>query len=374
VTPRRKLNDDERRAWLQLARTENVGPTTFAALIARYADVREAITAVPQLARRGGAHALRIPSAADAERELERLASLGGRLIASCEPDFPSGLGVLDPPPPVISVLGNAGLFAREMVAVVGARNASALGIKFASVLSAELGSAGLVVASGLARGIDSAAHRASLSTGTVAVVAGGIDIVYPPENQQLYNDIKERGALISELPVGVAPLPRHFPRRNRLISGLSRGVVVVEAAERSGSLITANYALEQGREVFAVPGSPLDPRAKGSNRLIREGALLTECAEDVLAALRPIIGHAFREAAVVHPAADVPGVRPEDADKDADRVRALVEEKLGPAPVEVDELIRQCAAPAAAVLTVLLELELSGRVQRHPGNRISWR
>jgi DNA processing protein len=360
-------------AWLRLARTENVGPATFAALIARYADVREALEAVPRLAHRGGGHALKVPPAAEAERELERLHALKGRLIASAEPDFPPGLAALDPPPPVISVIGKASLFAREMVAVVGARNASALGIKFASVLSFDLGAAGLVIVSGLARGIDSAAHKASLPTGTIAVVAGGIDVVYPPENQQLYDEIKERGALISELPVGLAPLPRHFPRRNRLISGLARGVVVVEAAERSGSLITANYALEQGREVFAVPGSPLDPRAKGSNRLIREGALLTEGADDVLAALRPIIGHAFHEIAPGQVTENF-GLPREDADKEADRVRVSVGEKLGPAPVDVDELVRQCAAPAPAVLTVLLELELSGRVQRHPGNRISWR
>jgi DNA processing protein len=374
MTARRRLTDEEQRAWLRLARTENVGPSTFAALMARFIDAREALAAVPRLAHRGGAQALRIPSATDADKELERLHSLKGRLICSCEPDFPPGLAALDPPPPVISVLGEAGLFAREMVAVVGARNASALGIKFASSLSADLGSAGLVIASGLARGIDSAAHKASLLTGTIAVVAGGIDVVYPPENQQLYEDIKEKGALISELPVGMAPLPRHFPRRNRLISGLARGVVVVEAAERSGSLITANYALEQGREVFAVPGSPLDPRAKGSNRLIREGALLTECAEDVLSALRPIIGQFFGETRDTRSGSANLGFPVADAEKDADQIRVLVEEKLGAAPVEIDELIRQCAAPAPAILTVLLELELSGRVQRHLGNRISWR
>jgi DNA processing protein len=246
--------------------------------------------------------------------------------------------------------------------------------MKFASMLAADLGAAGLVVVSGLARGIDSAAHRASLATGTIAVVAGGIDVVYPPENQPLYDAIKEKGALVSELPVGVAPLPRHFPRRNRLISGLSRGVVVVEAAERSGSLITANYALEQNREVFAVPGSPLDPRAKGSNRLIRDGAVLTESAEDVLTALRPIIGHAFREGRPSEPTAQMFVLPRQDVEGEADRVRASVGEKLGPAPVEIDELVRQCEAPAPAILTVLLELELSGRIQRHPGNRISWR
>jgi DNA processing protein len=228
------------------------------------------------------------------------------------------------------------------------------------------------VVASGLARGIDHAAHKGALDTGTVAVIAGGIDIVYPPENQSLYEEIAARGVLVSEMPLGMAPLPRHFPRRNRLISGLSRGVVVVEAAERSGSLITANYALEQGREVFAVPGSPLDPRAKGGNRLIREGATLTESAEDVLAVLRPMLGQDFCEPD--GPRRTVPPLDTATAEREADRVRAAVEEKLGPSPVEVDELIRQCEAPAAAVLTVILELELAGRVQRHPGNRIAWR
>jgi DNA processing protein len=272
----------------------------------------------------------------------------------------------------MISVLGHLSLLKRDMVAVVGARNASALGIKFATRLAADLGEAGLVVASGLARGIDHAAHRGALESGTIAVIAGGIDIVYPPEHQGLYDELRAKGALISEMPYGMAPLSRHFPRRNRLISGMARGVVVIEAAERSGSLITANYALEQGREVFAVPGSPLDPRAKGANRLIREGATLTEGAGDVLAVLRPMLGHVFREPPE-REMAPVPADQPE-MEREADRVRALVEEKLGPAPVEIDELIRQCGAPPAAVLTVLLELELAGRVQRQPGNRVSWR
>ncbi len=372
MTARRVLRDDERRAWLRLARTESIGPTTFAALIARFGDVREALDAAPRLARHGGGKELRMPSEADARAEIEALARLGGRLLASVEPDFPSGLAALDPPPPMIAVLGDPALFKRETVAVVGARNASALGIKFATRLAGDLGAAGLVVASGLARGIDHAAHNGALNTGTVAVVAGGIDIVYPPEHQGLYEELRRRGALISEMPLGMAPLPRHFPRRNRLISGLARGVVVVEAAERSGSLITANYALEQGREVFAVPGSPLDPRAKGANRLIREGATLTESADDVLAVLRPILGHGFREPSereIASPLRDEPA-----PERETDRVRAIVEEKLGPHPVEVDELIRQCRASPAAVLTVLLELELAGRAQRHPGNRVAWR
>jgi DNA processing protein len=369
---RRALRDDERRAWLRLARTETIGPATFASLVGRFASVREALDAAPRLARRGGTENLRIPNEADAQAEIDALARLGGRLIASIEPEFPSGLGALDPPPPLISVLGTTALFERDMVGIVGARNASALGIKFANRLAADLGAAGLVIASGMARGIDHAAHTGSLETGTVAVLAGGVDTVYPPENKALYDQLRERGTLVSEMPVGMAPLSRHFPRRNRLISGLSRGVVVIEAAERSGSLITANYALEQGREVFAVPGSPLDPRAKGANRLIREGATLTEGADDVLSVLRPMLGHAFRE-----PWEERSQLRAADEiviEKEADRVRTLVEEKLGPAPVEVDELIRQCGAPPSAVLTVLLELELAGRVQRHPGNRVAWR
>jgi DNA processing protein len=257
------------------------------------------------------------------------------------------------------------------MVAVVGARNASALGRKFASIIAQDLGTAGLAVVSGLARGIDTAAHEGSLKTGTVAVLAGGVDVVYPPENQKLYDALCSEGAVLSEMRLGEAPQARHFPRRNRLISGLARGLVVVEAAEHSGSLITANYALEQGREVFAVPGSPLDPRAKGANKLIREGATLTESAEDVLTVLRPILGGGFAEQE-----SDEGPFAPPDAaalELEADRIRRAVEEALGPAPVAVDELIRQIGAPASAVLTVLLELELAGRCRRHPGNFVSW-
>lgn len=369
---RRPLREDERRAWLRLARTESIGPATFASLLAHYPDVREALDAAPRLARRGGGAAqLRIPSESEANAELEALGRLGGRLIAAIEPDYPAGLAVLEPPPPLISVIGHFPVLKRDMVAVVGARNASALGIKFAMRLATELSNAGLVVVSGLARGIDHAAHTGSLESGTVAVIAGGVDVVYPPEHQALYNNIKASGALVSEMPLGMAPLSRHFPRRNRLISGMARGVVVIEAAERSGSLITANYALEQGREVFAVPGSPLDPRAKGANRLIREGATLTEGAEDVIAALRPMLGASFQE-----PGRSDPPVPPDQSglEQEADRIRWSVEEKLGPSPVDIDELIRQCSAPPAAVLTVILELELAGRVQRHPGNRVSWR
>jgi DNA processing protein len=366
----RILDIAERLAWLRLARTNNVGPVNFAQLIARFGSASAAVEEIPRLVQRGGGKDFVLPPKGDAVHELEHLEKLGGRIIAACEPDFPHGLAALDPPPPLISVIGRIHLLQKDMVAIVGARNASALARKFAQILARDLGEAGLVIASGLARGIDSAAHETGLEHGTVAVVAGGVDIIYPPENETLYRAIAERGAVISEMRLGESPQARHFPRRNRLISGLSRGVVVVEAAERSGSLITANYALDQGREVFAVPGSPLDPRAKGANRLIREGATLTESADDVLAVLRPILARGFGE-----PDTDAPTPlgNTDALETEADRVRARIEEALGAAPVEIDELIRQTGALPGAVLTVILELELAGRCRRHPGNRVSW-
>ena len=365
--PRRVLTNEQRLAWLRLARTETIGPSTFATLVARFPDPREALQEAPRLARRGGG-ALKIPPASEAAQELEKLAALKGRIITSVEAEFPAPLAALDPPPPLISVLGNIELLARDMVAVVGARNASALGIKFARQIAEDLGAAGLVVVSGLARGIDQAAHTGALKSGKIAVVAGGADIVYPPENRTLYNFIRESGVIVAEMPLGLPPLQRHFPRRNRIISGLARGTVVVEAAERSGSLITANYGLEQGREVFAVPGSPLDPRAKGTNRLIREGATLTESADDVLAVLRPLLSFGFGE-----PDRE-PGPSNDDLTSESiDRARRIIEEKLSPAPAPIDELIRQCGLPAAVVLTALLELELAGRAARLPGKRVSW-
>jgi DNA processing protein len=251
----RTLDATEKLAWLRLARTNAVGPVTFAQLIARFGSALTALQELPRLAQRGGGKNFILPPEDDGVRELEQLERQDGHLIAACEPAFPPGLATLDPPPPLISVIGNTHLLQKNMVAMVGARNASALARKFAQMLSRDLGEAGLVIASGLARGIDAAAHEAALEHGTVAVVAGGVDIIYPPENEALYRAIAERGAIISEMRLNESPQARHFPRRNRLISGLSRGVIVVEAAERSGSLITANYALEQGREVFAVPG-----------------------------------------------------------------------------------------------------------------------
>ena len=370
------LSDRERLDWLRLSRTQNVGPVTFHALIRRFGNAAEALAELPRMAQRGGSarsggKTFVLPPPEDASREMAALEKIGGRMIAACEPDYPAGLAALEQPPPLIGVLGHAHLLKKEMAGIVGARNASALARKFTHALARDLGEAGLVIVSGLARGIDFAAHEASLETGTVAVVAGGIDIIYPPENAALYEAICERGVILSEMPLGEAPQARHFPRRNRIISGLARGVAVVEAAERSGSLITAHYALEQGREVFAVPGSPLDPRARGANRLIRDGATLTEGARDVLEVLAPMLGGAFREPDPVAPAAPAAPAAP--LEDEADRIRGRVEEALGPAPVEIDELIRQLGAPAAAVLTVLLELELAGRCRRQPGNRVAW-
>jgi DNA processing protein len=363
----RTLSIEERVQWLQLARTPNVGPVTFAQLLARFGSPGAALPEVGRLARRGGGDPPKVPERGVIEKELAALEKLGGRMLASCEGEYPRGLAALDAPPPAIFVLGHPTLLQREMIAMVGARNASALGRKLAQMLAADLAEAGLVVVSGMARGIDTAAHEGALAGGTIAVVAGGADIIYPPENRALYERLKAEGAVLSEMPLGEQPQARHFPRRNRIISGLARGVVVVEAAEGSGSLITARFALDQNREVFATPGSPLDPRAKGANQLIRAGAVLTETAEDVLSVLRPILGAGFDE-----PRADAPAaVQPSDAD--IDTVRAAVEEALGPAPVRVDELIRVCGAPPQAVIAVLLELELAGKLARHPGNAVSW-
>jgi DNA processing protein len=362
------LTHQQRIEWLQLARTPNVGPVTFSQLLARFGSAAAALAAVPRLALRGGGPPPKVPDRELIEHELEMLTAFGGRMLASCESEFPRGLKALDTPPPAISVLGHVTLLQREMIAMVGARNASALGRKLATTLAAMLGEAGLVVVSGMARGIDTAAHEGALPHGTVAVVAGGADVIYPPENKGLYERIVAEGAVISEIPLGEQPQGRHFPRRNRLISGLARGVIVVEAAEGSGSLITARFALQQNREVFAVPGSPLDPRAKGTNHLLREGAVLVESAGDVLAVLQPILGRGFDETT------EESAPPPEDVSEDEiGRVRAAVTEALGSAPVRVDDLIRLYNAPAMAVLSVLLELELAGKLARHPGNAVSW-
>ncbi len=370
----RSLDDIERLAWLRLIRSENVGPVNFRRLLARFGDATSALEALPDLVRRGGGRRpIRIYTAAAAERELAALEAIGGRLLAVVEPDYPPALAALDHAPPVIMVLGRTELLQQRAVAVVGARNASANGRRLARDLAGGLGRAGFLVVSGMARGIDTAAHQGALETGTAAVVAGGLDVVYPPENDTLHREIAARGVLVSEMPPGTVPQARHFPRRNRLISGMSLGVVVVEAAPRSGSLITARLALDQGREVFAVPGSPLDPRARGCNDLLRNGAVLTETAADVMAALdgmlRPLPrapeGVETGDAEAEEEAAEAMSERPEQA-------RREICELLAASPVMVDEVIRRCQLSPAVVNTVLLELELAGRLERHPGNRVS--
>jgi DNA processing protein len=370
ATDTRELSSAERLAWLRLIRSENIGPVNFRRLLARFGTAEAAIAALPDLVRRGGrSRPIKLYPREAAESELSALETLGGRLIAVIEPDYPPALAALEDAPPVISALGDLGLLQRKSVAVVGARNASANGRRLARDLAAGLGTAGFVVTSGMARGIDAAAHVGALETGTVAVVAGGLDVVYPPENEALYGEILARGLLVSEMPPATVPQAGHFPRRNRLISGMSLGVLVVEAARRSGSLITARYALEQGREVLAVPGSPLDPRARGCNDLLRQGAVLVESAEDVVEALEGMIRplEAPPKASDFLAEVDAPPVASE-----VDGGRREIEELLGPVPVAVDELVRQCHLSPAVVNTVLLELELAGRVDRHPGNRFA--
>lgn len=370
MTPRH-LNPAERLDWLRLIRTENVGPVTFYQLLRRFGSATAALEALPGLARSGGRRVpLTIYSREAALRELAALEEHGIALIAWGEPDYPSSLAAIDDAPPLLTVRGQRELLQRRAIAVVGARNASANGRRIAREIASELGRSGLLVVSGLARGIDAAAHLGALPTGTVAVLGGGVDVVYPEENRELYEVIAERGAVIAEPPLGTIPQARHFPRRNRIISGLSLGVVVVEAAARSGSLITARFALDQGREVFAVPGSPLDPRCRGTNDLIRHGATLTETAEDVL---QQFPGSALGKLA--EPFQPPPAFAQSAASDDREgtaSARAQIIERLSPTPVAVDELIRQCQFSPAMVVTILLELELAGRLERHPGNQVS--
>ncbi|HLZ67492.1 MAG TPA: DNA-processing protein DprA [Aliidongia sp.] len=365
------LNPQERLDWLRLIRTENVGPVTFHQLLQRHGSAAAALAALPELARRGGRRNFTIWPREQAERELAAIHKLGAHLIAWGEPDYPPHLAPLDDAPPLITVLGRPELLARRSIAMVGARNASASGQRFAREMAYDLARAGYVVTSGLARGIDAAAHGGALAQGTVAVVGGGADVVYPEENRGLYDEIVADGAVVAESPLGTVPQARHFPRRNRLISGMSLGVVVIEAALKSGSLITARFAAEQGREVFAVPGSPLDPRCRGTNDLIRNGATLVEGADDVLAALAGMGG---RGPAAPPARPSAPRMALESPPIQLDEAESAVTGLLGPTPVTVDELLRQCHLSPSIIATVLLELELAGRLDRHPGGLVSLR
>jgi DNA processing protein len=360
------LNDDLADR-LRLVRSHGIGPVTYRQLIARFGSAAAALAAVPDLARRGGGVTPRLFGRDEAEREIARVEKLGARYLALGQGLYPRLLGELEDAPPLLMAKGNLNLLDKLAVAIVGARNASAAACRFARGLAHDLGQQDLVVVSGLARGIDSAAHDGALKTGTVGVIAGGIDIFYPPENEERQKALYECGLVLAEMPPGTEPRARHFPYRNRIIAGMSAGTVVVEAAPRSGSLITARLAAEAGREVMAVPGSPLDPRAQGCNQLIRDGATLVQNAQDVIEALGPI------EPRVRAAPADYEHARPEPMNGGDDAL-GLVEELLGPSPVPVDEIIRLSGAPSGAVQMALLELDLAGRLDRHAGNRVSLR
>jgi DNA processing protein len=369
--PSARLNHHQRLAWLRLIRSENVGPATFRALVNEFGGAEAAIAALPLLSRRGGRSDIRLCTEAEAEAELEAAESLGASLVAIGEPGYPPALAQVDSPPPLLYGKGRLDLADIPIVAIVGARNGSAVGQKFTRQIATDLALEGFVIASGLARGIDTAAHLAALEHGTIAVLAGGIDIVYPPENDDLQRAIGERGLLISERSPGFAPRGKDFPRRNRLISGISLGVVVVEAAERSGSLITARLAGEQGREVFAVPGSPLDPRSAGTNNLLKQGAGLVTCARDILEVLAPVLGRPPAPPPIELAAADEHRT-PEPLPDIRQSERELIVGALGPSPVDIDELIRTTGVATRKVHIVLLELDLAGRLQRHGQQLVS--
>lgn len=351
----RTLSRPERIAWTRLARTPRIGPLTFHRLIGRFRTAAAALEALPRISNIAAAPEDR------AQAELERVEALGARLIASCEPDYPPLLAQLDAPPPLLAVRGEAALLKRPTIAIVGSREGSAAALMFAERIAAGLGEAGFTIVSGMARGVDAAAHKGGLATGTAAVLAGGLDHPYPPQNLTLHEQICARGVVVSEAPLGNAPRARDFPRRNSIISGLSRAVVIIEAALRSGSLITARAAADQGRDVMAAPGSPLDPRARGSNALIKQGATLIESAEDVIAALGD-------GAAPLRPLSAGPLFADLDAPPPPPGLAKRIHELLSPTPVHVNDLARLLNAPAGAVAAALTELELNGQAASLPG------
>ena len=365
------LSQNEKLARLRLIRTANIGPITYRQLLGRYGSAENALNALPELSKNGGRKKpLTAYSKAKAEKEIKALKDIGGHLIVCGDHAYPLPLSHIEDAPPILMALGDITLLKKKTFAIVGARNASIIGQKIAGNAATKLGKAGYVIASGLARGIDGTVHSASITTGTIAVVAGGIDVVYPREHQTLYEQIVEYGLVISEMPLGTQPIARHFPPRNRIISGLSIGVLIVEATERSGSLITARMANEQGREIFAVPGSPLDPRAKGPNSLIRDGAVLVQSTGDILEVL-----HSLGNKSISEPEYDLfdsPVIEPL-AESDLERARLDIKEKLSFTAVSIDEIIRLTGFSPAVVQTVLLELELAGEISRYNANRVAF-
>jgi DNA processing protein len=363
------LTERQRIAWLRLIRSDNVGPATFRDLINHCGSAENALAMLPELSARGGAtRAIRIAGVQEAERELEAAHRFGARFVGIGEPDYPPALRQIEGAPPLLAMKGDLSAATRPSVGVVGSRNASISGAKFAAMIARDCGRAGYTVTSGLARGVDTAAHRASLETGTIAVLAGGLDQPYPPENMPLLDEITEgAGLAVSEMPFGWEPRARDFPRRNRLISGISLGVVVVEAAERSGSLITARMATDFGRLVFAVPGSPLDPRCHGTNGLLKQGAIVTTGSADVIEALAPLSQLDLFSGSVVEEPKKFSDILPPNDDD-----RAIIVSALGPTPVEVDDIIRHTELPASSVYLILLELDLAARLHRHVGGLVS--
>ena len=373
-TPRAvaELTNTERLACLRLIRSENVGPVTFRELLAHFGSAEAALAALPELSRRGGfKRPIDLCPLDEAEGELDRARNAGAELLFTTETRYPPVLAALDAPPPLLYAKGKLQLLNRPAIAVVGSRQCSAAGAKLARHFAVEFGRAGYVVVSGLARGIDSMAHEAALEHGTIAVLAGGIDVVYPPEHEALQQTIGERGCLVTEMPFGFVPRGKDFPRRNRIISGLSLGVLIVEAARRSGSLVTARLAAEQGRDVFAVPGHPLDPRAEGTNKLLKSGATLVTEAEDLLSALAPLTGQPALHLRDGGPEEFAPAAAPplpQLSEKDRDRVVAA----LGPAPTDVDTLVRGTGLAIRSVQIALIELALAGRIERHGNGLVS--
>ncbi len=367
--------EDDRVSWLRLLRSRRVGPNTFHRLMAEHGSAAAALDALPGVAHAAGVSDYRACPAGVAEAELRAGNAAGARLLTFADPAYPAALRDLPDAPPLLWVIGDPAILSRPMIAVVGARNASSLGLRMARALAADLAAQGYPIVSGLARGIDTAAHRASLDDGTVAAMAGGVDVIYPSENAELAARIAESGLRLSEQPPGLAPQARHFPVRNRLISGLARAVVVVEAAAKSGSLITARTALDQGREVMAVPGHPIDARAAGCNMLIRDGATLVRNAADVIEAL-PRSPEATQAEMPLAPApTQVPDLSPPPSQRTLRDTAALhrqILSRLGPSPLAEDQLIRDLASPAQTVAPALVALELDGRITRHPGGLVS--
>lgn len=365
------VSEQERLDWLQLARTENVGPITFHNFIDYYGSADAALKAIPQLAAKSKRKKpLKIPARQEIEREYEALRKRGGDIVIAIEETYPLALSGIEDAPPALSYIGNPDLLNKPSIGIVGSRNASHNGRKFTHKLAEELGQQDQIIVSGLARGIDTSAHTGALESGTIAVVAGGIDIIYPPENEALYHAIGEKGLVVAESPLGMPPRARDFPRRNRIVSGLSQGVVVVEANMRSGSLITARLAAEQGRDIFAIPGHPMDPRADGPNHLIREGAQLVRNSEDIMENLRNFSSTELRDSGIQ--TFEHPPIYEISNDHDTDDIRALMLENLGHTPTDIDEMIRDYNLPASVVQQALIEMELAGEIHRLPGNRIS--